>query len=323
MPPPTVGRGRGFSPGRSRRRRRQRVVAHHPREARRDRDDEHHRRGDDRVGPRAAGLEPLPDRPQLHADQHEREGVQHEDHGLPHGEDRHAHARRHLRRRHRRAIVIANATSVRMPESPMRFGRDPDAEGAGELDDQRDRHVAQAGASTARITNAQAMPAARLPKTVSRNTGAKLPKPSWPGHHRHDREPVDEQRAGVVQQAFAFEDLQQPVRQLHLAHHRGRRGRVGRRDDRAERDRDRPGHVRAPASGRRARPPPPSCRPRRRRARRPAASSPAGRAARCRRPRRPAPARRRASARAAGRASSSGSSGTNASSAPPSARKVG
>jgi len=54
-----------------------------------------------------------------------------------------------------------------------------------------------------------------------------------PSDHGHDCKPVDEQRGGVVQQAFAFEDLQQPVRQLYLSHHRGGRGCVGRRNDRA------------------------------------------------------------------------------------------
>ena len=33
---------------------------------------------------------------------------------------------------------------------------------------------------TGRSTKAQARPAARLPKTVSSNTGATLPKPTWP-----------------------------------------------------------------------------------------------------------------------------------------------
>jgi hypothetical protein len=36
------------------------------------------------------------------------------------------------------------------------------------------------------------------------------------GDHRHEREAIDQQRARIVQQALAFENLQQPVRRLHL-----------------------------------------------------------------------------------------------------------
>ena len=63
-------------------------------------------------------------------------------------------------------------------------------------------------------------------------------------HGRADRDAIDQERAGVVEQAFAFEDLQDPVRQVDLAEDGGRRRRVGRRDDGAERDRGGPGHVR-------------------------------------------------------------------------------
>ena len=63
------------------------------------------------------------------------------------------------------------------------------------------------------------------------------------GDHRADREPVDQQRARVVEEALAFEDDEQPVRRPELLEHRGGGRRVGRRDDGAERDRGRPRHV--------------------------------------------------------------------------------
>ena len=64
-----------------------------------------------------------------------------------------------------------------------------------------------------------------------------------PVTRRADREAVDEQRARVVEEALAFEDHEQPVRRAKLLEHRRRRRGVGRRDDRAERDRGRPRHV--------------------------------------------------------------------------------
>ena len=238
------------------------LVAHHPREARRDRHDEHDRRGDDRVGARAAGLEPLPDRPscmpistkakafstKTTVSHTAKIGTRMRAGMLPAPLARDRHRERHERQDAREA---------------ERLGRDPDAEGRGELHDRRVSARRAGRGSTGSSTNAQAMPAARLPKTVSRNTGATLAKPSGPATRRHDRDPIDEQGAGVVEQALALQDLQQPVGQLDLAHHGGGRRRVGRRDDRAEGDGDGPGHVRHQPVRRRARPPAPWCRPRR------------------------------------------------------------
>ena len=57
------------------------------------------------------------------------------------------------------------------------------------------------------------------------------------GSHRADRQPVDQQRAGIVEQALALEHGEHTVRQAELARHGGGGGRIGRRDDGAERDR--------------------------------------------------------------------------------------
>ena len=54
------------------------------------------------------------------------------------------------------------------------------------------------------------------------------------GDHRADRQPVNEQGTGVVEEALAFEDRHEPLRRLERAQHGGRRGRVRRRDDGAE-----------------------------------------------------------------------------------------
>jgi hypothetical protein len=59
-----------------------------------------------------------------------------------------------------------------------------------------------------------------------------------------DGDAIDQQRAGVVEQALAFEDLENTIGQIDLAQDRRRRRRVGRRHDGAKRDRRRPRHVR-------------------------------------------------------------------------------
>jgi hypothetical protein len=119
----------------------QRLVAQHPDEARRDRRAEHHQGGEHGIGARAAGLEPLPDRPQLHADQHEGEGIQHEHHRLPDREHGHPLASRQLG-----AAAACDRHGVgdqrEDAREPDRLGRDPDAEGQGELHDQQHRHFA-------------------------------------------------------------------------------------------------------------------------------------------------------------------------------------
>ncbi len=111
-----------------------------------------------------------------------------------------------------------------------------------------------------------------------------------------DRQAVDQQGAGVVEEAFAFEDHQQPVRRPQLLEHGGGGRSVGRRDDGAERDGRRPRQVRHQVAGRPPRPPRWSAPPRRWRGWRSGASSCAGRAATRRRRRRPAPAPRKARA---------------------------
>ena len=61
------------------------------------------------------------------------------------------------------------------------------------------------------------------------------------GTDRDDREAVEDQRGGIVGDAFAFQHQQEPARQPQPARERERCDRVGRRYDRAEQKADRPG----------------------------------------------------------------------------------
>ena len=69
------------------------------------------------------------------------------------------------------------------------------------------------------------------------------------GRDGADGEPVDQQRARVVQQALAFEDRQDAMRRPQLAEHGGCGDGVGRSDDGAERNRRRPRHRRDERAG--------------------------------------------------------------------------
>ena len=102
-------------------------------------------------------------------------------------------------------------------------------------------------------TRESASPSTTLPDRDHEQRRHRAPAGRKPATVGADREPVDEQRARVVEQALALENHQHPVRRAELPEHRRRGRRVGRRHDRAERDRRRPGHVRARASARRRR----------------------------------------------------------------------
>jgi len=61
----------------------------------------------------------------------------------------------------------------------------------------------------------------------------------------------DRDSCPIVEKAFAFEDLEDPIGQIDLAQDRRRRGRIWRRHDGAKRDRRRPRHVRQQPTGER------------------------------------------------------------------------
>ena len=64
------------------------------------------------------------------------------------------------------------------------------------------------------------------------------------GSHGTNREPIDQERAGIIQQALAFEDGQDPMRRSHLAEHGRCRCGVRWCDDGAECKRRSPRHRR-------------------------------------------------------------------------------
>ena len=197
---------------------------------------------------------------------------EHEDHGLPDREDRHPHARRH-REPPRAGDGHREGHQRQDARQADRLGRDPNAEGDGELHDRR-RSARRAAVVSERHHEPSATPATRLPKADEQEDRRDVATPSGPGHRGHDRQPVDEQRAGVVQQALAFEDLQQLVRQLRAgASPRSRRPRPAAR--RWRRARSRPARAcPAPASAPRGDRHAPSCRRRPRPGRRPAPVAP-------------------------------------------------
>src|SRR5207253_10262107 len=69
-----------------------------------------------------------------------------------------------------------------------------------------------------------------------REQGDGRPRGKASGHRGSDREAVDQERAGVVEEAFTLEDDEQPMRGAPLLEHGGSRGGVGWSDDGAERD---------------------------------------------------------------------------------------
>ena len=204
------------------------------------------------------------------------------------------------------------------------LGDDPDHEGGGELHDDGARRILHAARGQWHDALASRSPASRLPTSPSAIVGATLAPCQRASSDGADRDPVDQQRAGVVEQALAFEDLQQAIRQLDLA------------------------------AGSRSRPRHPAARRWRRARSRPAqgmsgisqcatsatadrgqadrgndqgcdrnASCRADRAARCRRRHRAGRVRQKAPTRGPAPASRTGSFGTKAISAPPMARNVG
>ena len=95
-----------------------------------------------------------------------------------------------------------------------------------------------------RKSHASTGPATTLPATANRNVGATALIEKLLCRHGADGEPVNQERAGVIQEALAFEDGQDAMRRSKPAKH-GRCGRGVRRcDDGAERDRRRPWHFR-------------------------------------------------------------------------------
>ena len=218
------------------------AIWHHPGDAGEDHD------GEDRGG-KAAILEPHlvvepgPDRIELHADQYERQHVEHEHDGFPHRIGGHAQPRRGALRRGAgdRDRIGDDGENAGQPDM---LGDDPHHERAGELRDDCARRLGDA-ARDLRPGPREQEAGNEASEQRQRNGRHELVHLHVLGGNQADRDAVDQQCAGIVEQAFALEDLLDAVRQVDLAQDRGGRRGVGRCHDGAERDRDRPWHVRA------------------------------------------------------------------------------
>ncbi len=217
------------------------VVGHHPDQAC-ENDCHEHRSGHHGIVEAVVIVHALPDRAQLHADQHEGEHVEQEDHGFPHRVGGDAQPRRGARGR---GAGDGDGVGHDRQDAgePEMLGDNPHREGAGELHDDRTRHVGDPCAEQHR----------ELGEEVTRNEAAEqrqcdcggegLPA-EMPGHGDADGDAIDQERAGIVEQAFALQDFQDAIGQFHRAQDRGGRCGVRRRDDGPEHDRRRPRQVR-------------------------------------------------------------------------------
>ena len=224
------------------------IEGHVPRDA--DKDHRHEdRAGDGKIPPPQRWFEAGQDRTDLQADEDKGQHVQHEDRRLPDRVRRDANARRDsFGRRPRHRHGVAHHGQHTGQSNPVR--QDPDAERADELKDDRRRHVPDTVG-----------PAKREPSEHRTDDDTARHGEHERGCHRRDgkgvdgdradREAVDQQRAGVVQQALAFENRQDALGRPQLSQHGGGRRGVGWRDDGAERYGRGPWHGRHQRTGHR------------------------------------------------------------------------
>ena len=177
--------------------------------------------------------QPEQDRPRLQAHEDEGQHVEHEDGRFPDRIGTDAQSRRHDRGRQPcdRNRIDDHGDDCREADP---LGEDPDAERADELKDRGARRVLhpphdeehQAGQHQASHQAAdQRQPHHRRRIPEEQGTGG-----GYDGH------PIDQERGRVVEQAFPLQYREDAPWGPELAEHGGGCGRVGRRDDRAERD---------------------------------------------------------------------------------------
>ena len=88
-----------------------------------------------------------------------------------------------------------------------------------------------------------ARPTATPPPTRTTNSPPRAERGERPGHDRGDRDAIEHEPGPVVDEALALDDRDELPRDAEPARDRGRRERVGGRDDRAQHERaahDRP-----------------------------------------------------------------------------------
>ena len=183
-------------------------------------------------------IEPVEDRPDLHADHDEGEHVEDENRGLPHGVSGNAQCAPACGSAPSTRSSWHKTTSVRIADRPISSARiqTPNVERTA---NDRHRRVAM------RCEHAQRNPTEQITGNEAAGTANgeradDLAERERRRRDRAEREPVDQQRGRIVEQALAFENRSEPMRRPQLAHDRRRGGRIRRRDDGAERDRGAP-----------------------------------------------------------------------------------
>ena len=213
-------------------------VGQHPEDPHDDDRCAHGDRGD-RVRVCLRPIEVLENRLDLQAHQDEREHVEHEDHDVPDGVRGEAQPRRHRRDR---PLRDENGVDDERDDSRQTepLGGEPHGERRHELDDDRRRRVVHTVDDEGRQASENG-PESDAAHGGEREHRHRAPPRELPGHRRGHREPVDEQRAGIVEEALALDDDEHPVRRMDLAQHRACGRRIRGRHDGAEGDRRWPG----------------------------------------------------------------------------------
>ena len=129
-----------------------------------------------------------------------------------------------------------------MGESPSFFRQDPHAERGDELQDDGARHIGDALRQAQHAMSQQEAHHRAANHGERQDGGARAGKRG--AHRGSHRQAINQQRRGVVQQAFALQDHHDSMRNVQPAHHRRGRHRVRRRDDGADGNARGPGHVR-------------------------------------------------------------------------------
>ena len=203
---------------------------------------EEHHRADEGVGDLLRVRQAFEDRPDLQADQHEGQDVEHEHRRVPHRVGDDAGARRSVagcdpRHRDREGDDGQHAGEMQM------LGADPDSEGSHELQHDDARRVRDRAHRDA-VGQRQHRPDDETAEDPDQEGWADIGHREGAGHGRRDPEPVNQQRARIVEEALAAQDGRESVRQRDVAQHRERRHGIGRRHDGAQHDAGGPGHVR-------------------------------------------------------------------------------
>ena len=186
-------------------------------------------------------VEPREDRARLQSHQQEGEHVEHEHDDFPDRVRVHAVARRLplgpvVRRGHRERDDRENRRHVQV------LGDDPRAERDDELGDARRERLAEPPLQQEiepGECETEHDAAGRGDEQARNHVDDRRLLPR--GDRDGGRE--DEQRGRVVEQALTLQDGHRPAGKRELRQHRRRRGRIGRRDDRAERDGRRERHT--------------------------------------------------------------------------------